>query len=135
MTLTFADIERWDAGSVREVFHAATGRAQVAAMAQLTAVFVHHAEVHEQVRRQRLETEVLRRHPQSTVIAQVVDQRVIAIYLNDKNKVERVANTPSRALPPSRGGRTVGFQPCAAVAWNTKISQTWFASQTGAIER
>ena len=31
MTLTFADIERWDAGSVREVFHAATGRAQAAA--------------------------------------------------------------------------------------------------------
>jgi hypothetical protein len=29
--LTFADIERWDAGSVREVFHAATGRAQAAA--------------------------------------------------------------------------------------------------------
>ena len=31
MTLTVADIERWDAGSVREVFHAATSRAQAAA--------------------------------------------------------------------------------------------------------
>lgn len=28
MTLTFADIERWNAGDVREVFHAATSRAQ-----------------------------------------------------------------------------------------------------------
>lgn len=28
MTLTFADIERWDAGDVREVFHAASSRAQ-----------------------------------------------------------------------------------------------------------
>jgi hypothetical protein len=28
MTLTLADIERWDAGDVREVFHAATSRAQ-----------------------------------------------------------------------------------------------------------
>ncbi|CAN5552896.1 hypothetical protein BH11ACT6_BH11ACT6_30160 [soil metagenome] len=28
MTLTVADIERWDAGDVREVFHAATSRAQ-----------------------------------------------------------------------------------------------------------
>lgn len=28
MTLTIADIERWDAGSVREVFHAASSRAQ-----------------------------------------------------------------------------------------------------------
>lgn len=28
MTLTIADIERWDAGDVREVFHAATSRAQ-----------------------------------------------------------------------------------------------------------
>lgn len=31
MTLTVADIERWDAGSVREVFHAASSRAQAAA--------------------------------------------------------------------------------------------------------
>ena len=30
MTLTVADIERWDAGSVREVFHAATSQAQAA---------------------------------------------------------------------------------------------------------
>ncbi|MCI4675631.1 alpha/beta hydrolase [Candidatus Mycolicibacterium alkanivorans] len=30
MTLTVADIERWDAGDVREVFHAATSRAQAA---------------------------------------------------------------------------------------------------------
>jgi hypothetical protein len=28
MSLTIADIERWDAGDVREVFHAATSRAQ-----------------------------------------------------------------------------------------------------------
>ncbi len=28
MTLTFADIERWNAGDVREVFHAASSRAQ-----------------------------------------------------------------------------------------------------------
>jgi hypothetical protein len=28
MTLTLAEIERWDAGDVREVFHAATSRAQ-----------------------------------------------------------------------------------------------------------
>ncbi len=33
MSLTVGDIERWDAGSVREVFHAASGRAQVAAEA------------------------------------------------------------------------------------------------------
>ena len=30
MVLTVADIERWDAGSVREVFHAATSHAQAA---------------------------------------------------------------------------------------------------------
>ena len=30
MTLTVADIERWNAGDVREVFHAATSRAQAA---------------------------------------------------------------------------------------------------------
>ena len=30
MTLTVADIGRWDAGDVREVFHAATSRAQAA---------------------------------------------------------------------------------------------------------
>ncbi len=30
MVLTLADIERWDAGSVREVFHAASSRAQAA---------------------------------------------------------------------------------------------------------
>ncbi len=31
MTLTVADIERWDADSVREVFYAASSRAQAAA--------------------------------------------------------------------------------------------------------
>ena len=30
MTLTVADIERWNAGDVREVFHAASSRAQAA---------------------------------------------------------------------------------------------------------
>ena len=30
-------------------------------------------------------------------------------------KVERVANTPMRALPPKRGGRTVGRQPPSVV--------------------
>ncbi len=30
MVLTVAEIERWDAGSVREVFHAASSRAQAA---------------------------------------------------------------------------------------------------------
>ena len=31
-------------------------------------------------------------------------------------KVERVANTPRRSLPPKRGGRTVGFQPFSMVS-------------------
>jgi hypothetical protein len=30
LTLTVTDIERWDGGDVREVFHAATSRAQAA---------------------------------------------------------------------------------------------------------
>lgn len=38
-------------------------------------------------------------------------------------KGDRVANTPMRVLPPSRGGRTVGFQPFDAVSENSQISQ------------
>ncbi|CAJ1586159.1 hypothetical protein MU0050_004120 [[Mycobacterium] wendilense] len=30
MALTIADVERWNAGDVREVFHAASSRAQAA---------------------------------------------------------------------------------------------------------
>jgi len=36
-------------------------------------------------------------------------------------KGDRVAKTPSRLLPPSRGGRTVGFQPFSRCAWKTKF--------------
>ena len=37
-------------------------------------------------------------------------------------KVERVANTPSRRLPPRRGGRTVGCQRPAGMPWKTNTS-------------
>ena len=40
-------------------------------------------------------------------------------------KGERVANTPMRWLPPSRGGRTVGDQVCRRARWNCHISHTW----------
>ena len=40
-------------------------------------------------------------------------------------KGERVANTPIRWLPPSRGGRTVGDQPSRAAAENCQMSQMW----------
>ena len=40
-------------------------------------------------------------------------------------KVERLAKTPTRRLPPRRGGRTVGFQPCPVVAWKPKINHRW----------
>ena len=39
-------------------------------------------------------------------------------------KGERVANTPMRALPPSRGGRTVGDQSFRTACENCQISQT-----------
>ena len=38
---------------------------------------------------------------------------------------EREAKTPTRALPPKRGGRTVGDQPLPADAENAQISQIW----------
>ena len=38
-------------------------------------------------------------------------------------KGERVANTPSRVLPPSRGGRTVGDQPFDSEKF--QISHRW----------
>ena len=40
-------------------------------------------------------------------------------------KGERVANTPIRVLPPSRGGRTVGDQVSRTAAENCQISQRW----------
>ena len=40
-------------------------------------------------------------------------------------KGERVANTPILALPPSRGGRTVGDQPCRRDWSKAQISQMW----------
>lgn len=40
-------------------------------------------------------------------------------------KGERVAKTPSRALPPSRGGRTVGDQVFRTAWENCQISQMW----------
>ena len=38
-------------------------------------------------------------------------------------KGEREANTPTRVLPPSRGGRTVGDQPDCKLPENCQISQ------------
>ena len=40
-------------------------------------------------------------------------------------KGERVANTPMRTLPPSRGGRTVGDQPASTFWENPHTSQMW----------
>ena len=40
-------------------------------------------------------------------------------------KGERLANTPTRSFPPSRGGRTVGDQPCPAALSNCQSSQMW----------
>ena len=40
-------------------------------------------------------------------------------------KGERVANTPMRILPPSRGGRTVGDQPSRTAPENCQMSQMW----------
>ena len=40
-------------------------------------------------------------------------------------KGERVAKTPMRAFPPSRGGRTVGDQVCRTEAEKTHTSQIW----------
>ena len=40
-------------------------------------------------------------------------------------KGERVANTPMRVLPPSRGGRTVGDQSERRLPENCQISQMW----------
>ncbi|CRZ53708.1 Uncharacterised protein [Vibrio cholerae] len=40
-------------------------------------------------------------------------------------KVAREAKTPTRSLPPRRGGRTVGFQPAARFWSNKNSSQTW----------
>ena len=38
---------------------------------------------------------------------------------------ERVANTPMRVFPPSRGGRTVGDQVRRTEAEKTQTSQMW----------
>ena len=40
-------------------------------------------------------------------------------------KGERVAKTPMRALPPRRGGRTVGEKPSVRASENCQISQRW----------
>ena len=40
-------------------------------------------------------------------------------------KGERVAKTPIRAFPPSRGGRTVGDQVVRFASENSQISQRW----------
>lgn len=40
-------------------------------------------------------------------------------------KGERVANTPMRALPPRRGGRTVGDQLSRTASENCHITQMW----------
>ncbi len=40
-------------------------------------------------------------------------------------KGERVANTPSRTFPPSRGGRTVGDQSCRLAWENSQMSHRW----------
>ena len=40
-------------------------------------------------------------------------------------KGERLANTPTRWFPPSRGGRTVGDHSVRWDWWNTQISQMW----------
>ena len=40
-------------------------------------------------------------------------------------KGERVANTPIRVLPPSRGGRTVGDQPWRTASENCQMSHRW----------
>ena len=38
---------------------------------------------------------------------------------------ERVANTPMRSLPPSRGGRTVGDQSSRTASENCQMSHRW----------
>ena len=40
-------------------------------------------------------------------------------------KGDRVAKTPTRVLPPSRGGRTVGDQPSRTAWVNCQSSQMW----------
>ena len=40
-------------------------------------------------------------------------------------KGERVANTPMAALPPSRGGRTVGDHSSRTASENCQMSQRW----------
>lgn len=40
-------------------------------------------------------------------------------------KGERVAKTPIRVLPPSRGGRTVGDQVSRMARSKTQMSQMW----------
>ena len=45
-------------------------------------------------------------------------------------KGERVANTPTRRLPPSRGGRTVGDQPSRAAAEKAQMSHRWEKSSS-----
>lgn len=40
-------------------------------------------------------------------------------------KLERVANTPRRLLPPSLGGRTVGLHVSRMFSENTQTSQRW----------
>ena len=40
-------------------------------------------------------------------------------------KGERVANTPTRSLPPRRGGRTVADQPSRTAWENPNTSQMW----------
>ena len=43
---------------------------------------------------------------------------------------ERVANTPIRVLPPSRGGRTVGDQCSLTALENCQMSQMWEKSSS-----
>ena len=45
-------------------------------------------------------------------------------------KGDRVANTPIRRFPPSRGGRTVGDQSSRTAWENCQISQMWEKSSS-----
>ena len=42
----------------------------------------------------------------------------------------RVAKTPMRRFPPSRGGRTVGDQPCLTASLNCQMSQMYSKSSS-----
>ena len=43
---------------------------------------------------------------------------------------ERVAKTPTRSLPPRRGGRTVGDHVSRTAAENCQMSQRWEKSSS-----